>query len=36
MVKKRIIIEDFEESLERDVKEIGNAAHVTIPKKHHP
>ena len=32
--KKKIIIEDFEESLERDVKDIGNAAHVLVPKKH--
>ncbi len=34
MAKKKITIEDFEESLDREVKDIGNAAHVIVPKKH--
>ena len=34
MTKKKIIIEDFEESLERDIKEVGNSSHVILPKKH--
>ena len=34
MQKKKITIEDFEESLEREVKKIGNASHVVLPKKH--
>ncbi len=34
MVKKKITIEDFEESLEREVKEFGNTSHVIVGKKH--
>ncbi len=34
MVKGKIILEDFEECLEREVKEFGNATHITLPLKH--
>ena len=34
MVKKRVIIEDFEEVLERKTKPIGNAAYIGLSKKH--
>ena len=34
MVKKKIIVEDFEEVLERDVSNFGNGSHVILPQKH--
>lgn len=32
--KKKVIIENFEEVLDREVKPTGNAAHVVVSKKH--
>ena len=34
MVKKRVMIEDFIEVLNRQVKELGNGAYVSVPKKY--
>lgn len=34
MTKKNLVVKNFEEILEREVKEFGNASHITVPQKH--
>ena len=34
MTKKKVIIEDFEEVLDKEAKPFGNTSHVIIAKKH--